>query len=45
MQNWVIKNKKTGKLIPVLENYWRRMRDSNSQGITPGGFQDRCLTN
>jgi hypothetical protein len=30
---------------PKSKIEWRRMRDSNSQGITPGGFQDRCLTN
>ena len=24
---------------------WRRARDSNPQGLAPGGFQIRCLTN
>ena len=24
---------------------WRRARESNPHGISPGGFQDRCLTN
>ncbi len=23
----------------------RRARDSNPEGVSPGGFQDRCLTN
>jgi hypothetical protein len=33
-------------LLPLRKafEYWRRGQDSNLQGLSPGGFQDRFLT-
>ncbi len=29
----------------LSQKIWRRAGDSNPHGLSPGGFQDRCLTN
>jgi hypothetical protein len=34
----------TPVLVLFLKN-WRRVQDSNLQGVSPGGFQVHCLTN
>ncbi len=34
-----------GEGLQLIDMLIRRAGDSNPEGIAPGGFQDRCLTN
>jgi hypothetical protein len=38
------REKLTVRQAVASSNYWRRGQDSNLQGLSPGGFQDRFLT-